>query len=222
MMVRIMKGAVFALFKIFVMSIFITSAGFGRTNETALFEDHKANIRKGNTCYFCHEVEEIKELAHNPPWVDNHKTVAARKEMSCLKCHSYNFCADCHSFKQGLKPSEKNFSNIRPSYPHRGEWITRHSLEVRADAVKCYRCHTQQSCAECHRKMTSPHPGGWLTEHGDEARRNIGGCAACHEDGVDTVCISCHRTINLHPPGWTERHLEIDKKKDRPCVYCHQ
>jgi hypothetical protein len=207
------------------LTCFLFSLSYARTDETELFKEHKDNIRKGNTCQSCHDVGEIKDLTHISAWITSHKSVATRKEGECLKCHSQDFCADCHSLGQGLKPSEKNFDDTQPSYPHRGEWKTRHTLEAKSDPSKCYRCHTKNFCSDCHPKIESSHPSGWLSVHGEEARKNPGACASCHEDGGNTVCISCHKVGgpggNPHPGGWSDEHVGIKRDKDRPCVYCH-
>ncbi len=212
-------------FIILILSGFLFSS-HTLTEETELFKEHKDNIRKGNTCISCHDVEEIKELTHLSAWITSHKSVAIRKEESCLKCHSTDFCADCHSVRQGLKPSEKNFGDLEPSYPHRGEWKTRHTIEAKADPSRCYRCHTRKFCSDCHPRVESPHPQGWLSIHGEEARKNIASCSSCHEDGANTVCIGCHRVGGPggkpHPKGWSDERPGIKRTKDRPCVYCHK
>lgn len=216
-----------SLFKgIFVLAITGLSFSFtnAMTEETKLFEEHKENIRRGNLCLSCHDLEEIKELTHSSAWITVHKSVAIQKGSACLKCHSQDFCADCHSLRQGLKVSEKNFSDLQVSDPHRGEWKTIHVAEAKVDPSRCYRCHTKNFCIECHSRRKFSHPQRWLVIHGDEARKNIAGCSSCHEKGAHTVCISCHKVGqggSPHPKGWSEEHIGIERKKDRPCVYCH-
>lgn len=216
------------ILKVLVVLAFIVIPlrGFSETERANLFKNHKNYIRQGYICTSCHEMDEKKELIHNSAWIDIHKNVAVRREGECLKCHSREFCADCHSYKQELKPSEKEFNDVKPSFQHRGEWISRHPLEAKADSAKCYRCHTQNFCQECHenRLSGSPHPKGrWQAIHGEEARRNIGSCAACHDEGADTRCIDCHKDVlKPHPSGWSDDHPGLDREKDRPCVYCHK
>lgn len=215
-----------------ILTIFFPAVVFSDikagTPQFQLFNEHKENIRKGNLCLDCHESSEIKELQHTSLWITEHKNVSVRKEGDCVKCHSVDFCGECHSYKQRLKPSLKNPEDTKSSYPHRGDWISTHFLESNYDEGNCYRCHTSKFCKDCHDKKIkipgyNPHPANWLSGevHAREARKNIGECASCHEAGADTRCIICHKTINPHPDNWSETRAGLKKNKDRPCIYCH-
>ncbi len=212
-----------------VSCFLLTNIGLAKSDVKELFSQHKENIRKGNTCLSCHDKEEIKNLIHTSQWIEVHKNSAIGNEDTCKKCHTQEYCTNCHSYKQAVKPSDKAFDDVKPSFQHRGDWLGRHSLEAEADSARCYRCHTQEYCASCHPKVDAPHPIGedWVyNQHGEKARRNIGTCASCHEDGAKSNCITCHapggKGGNPHPAGWSGGRLGLDRSKDKPCSYCHK
>ncbi len=198
-----------------------------------VFIQHKDTIQEAR-CSTCHDTSvRLEILTHNAVWVDVHKSVAVNRSAECEKCHSRTYCAECHSFKQSLKPSEKNPEDVESTFPHRGNWISRHFVEAKVEPDRCYRCHTQSYCYDCHVDKSyapgssslprNPHPSAW--NHGTEARRNIVKCVSCHERGAATDCIECHRAGgiggNPHPPGWVEKHPGLDRETDRPCIFCH-
>jgi hypothetical protein len=95
---------------------------------------------------------------------------------------------------------------VTSDFIHRGDYLTRHSIEARSDPVLCQRCHGISFCTACHNQENvgpggsnprRPHPPGWAlpgpTSHAVAARRDIVSCASCHDQGPNSNCVGCHK-----------------------------
>ncbi len=214
-------------------------------------ECHRNDFRKID-CKMCHKdlVENPSKPAHvfnhDADFSKRHGMLAKGDEGVCAHCHRQNFCADCHSRMEVLLPDQKLSQEVGRELVHRGDFLTRHPIEARADPNKCMKCHTLNQCQSCHadRRVSAglkkkdlngnlgpasndPHPKGWATQvnspdfHGAVARRDILACATCHDQGPASICVTCHKVGgiggNPHPKGYDP----IKQDGNRMCRYCH-
>ncbi|MGO9832065.1 MAG: cytochrome c3 family protein [Myxococcaceae bacterium] len=207
---------------------------------------HNQQYAAGN-CNVCHlDMLSILLKPTTPPFnhqgnfVRGHVPIARASSAACTECHQQSFCADCHSAMsaavriEAVKPDavDKNFI-------HWGDYLTRHSVEARANESRCQNCHVVSFCEQCHQaaQLTpssnnpqDPHPAGWLTPgspnfHGTAARQDIVSCASCHDQGAQSNCVTCHRVGgpggNPHPSGFTSRHPPSEINRNSMCQTCH-
>lgn len=98
-----------------------------------------------------------------------------------------------------------------------------HGRLSQAPTAKCYACHWQQDCAECHQTMRpSDHTLRFdRSIHGRFAAARPDRCAACHQADF---CVACHETP---PPGHTlsfrttGAHGQQARLGARSCFTCH-
>jgi hypothetical protein len=205
---------------------------------------HAESIEQG-LCGKCHldlkkyPLKPITILSHSGNFVRQHGRAARATVESCAQCHDQSFCADCHAKTAATRIELKFSENSNSDFIHRGDYLTRHSLDARADQTLCQRCHGQSFCTQCHNAMNvgpggenprTPHPPGWSypgpTSHAIPARRDIVACASCHEQGARSICIDCHRVGgmggNPHPTRWSEKHDLAEARSKSMCLNCHQ
>ena len=142
-----------------------------------------------------------------------------------------------------LKPSMKYPDRLTRQLIHRGDYVSRHSIEARSNASQCATCHSISRCDSCHVQQgvsfasavsgaqglpRSPHPARFMERgasefHGRAARRDIVACASWHDQGAATNCIGCHKSGqfggNPHPPGFKSA---LDRKSTPMCSWCHE
>lgn len=204
--------------------------------------EHEQQWQAGE-CAPCHDRDDMQGvlpqtfLRHGPGFATGHAALARKDEHVCAQCHTRNDCDDCHDIGQGLRVERRQPDALERSFVHRGDYLSRHSIEARADQASCMRCHSRSSCDDCHLEhgvsdnrfaAANPHPPGWVGSftgassfHGAAARRDIVSCAGCHDQGPATNCIGCHRVGayggNPHPSGWQSSRTP----NDQMCRYCH-
>ncbi|MEK7703820.1 MAG: cytochrome c3 family protein [Myxococcota bacterium] len=194
-------------------------------------------------CQHCHPdmrampLRAVAEFDHGGNWLDRHGMMARVQGAQCTQCHAQSMCADCHSKTAPAAPTRIFPEQVERALIHRGDWISSHPMEARAEGQMCLRCHQTSYCSSCHASSglspktgaggRNPHPGGWALspEHGREARLAIETCAACHDQGAASACVRCHAVDgmggNPHPAGWKKTHDEDDATKETPCRFCH-
>lgn len=206
---------------------------------------HRKDYDEGR-CDRCHRDlsgEQLKPIAtfrHQGNYVRDHRLYARTSSTECFRCHDQNFCLDCHTSNPAVRVEMKNPENVQAQYIHRGDFISRHSMEARADPSLCLRCHGQSACNSCHTAMNltpagdsprDPHPKGWAVPgnrqfHGSAARMDPVSCAACHDQGASSNCVDCHKVGgpggNPHPGTWSSMHSKADISRNGMCMYCHQ
>ena len=218
--------------------------GFTPPTMSACATCHSEDIEQGR-CKQCHvdlrkyPLKPITALAHSGNFVQQHGRLARTTAESCAQCHDQTFCADCHAKTVPTRIELKFTENVQSDFIHRGDYITRHSLEAQNDQSLCARCHGQNFCVACHNNMNvgpgsanprSPHPAGWSypgpTSHASTARRDIASCASCHDQGVRSNCIDCHKVGGMggdpHPANWGSKHNLGEAQSKNMCLYCHQ
>jgi hypothetical protein len=202
-------------------------------------------------CDGCHTslrqfpLEAVSRFSHEGNFLHEHRGLAKANASACAQCHMERFCDDCHSRHNELLPSVRYPEKVERQLIHRGDWRTRHPLEVSAKPGSCLRCHSQKQCLDCHRvegigqttpsgrgensPAARPHGPSWMNPtapdfHGRSARRNVTACAGCHDRGPSSNCVSCHRPGgaggNPHPGG-RPRGREGEKSSNRMCRICH-
>ena len=194
-------------------------------------------------CSKCHlalkemKLKPITKLSHRGNYLKEHRESALKGVGAevCGQCHDQAFCSDCHSQREGLKPSVKFPEMVEREFIHRGDYLAQHSIDAKTDQRLCLQCHGLSCCNSCHaregvgrgsfRAPGNPHPAGWQNDHGRDARRDIIKCAACHDQGMSSNCIQCHQIggvaggLSPHPKGW-ESNLHRDKAG--VCLACHK
>ncbi len=202
-------------------------------------------------CMPCHkdlkeyELKPVSAFAHEGDWLRNHGSLARPSAETCAQCHDQTYCADCHSATTApARPSIRWPELVDREFIHRGDYVSRHMIDVAANPASCRRCHGSAFCQACHEQRNflpkglttdnDPHPRpAWTTKgsgsfHGDAARSNIVACSGCHDQGSNAICTTCHR-YNGPPPASARTHSADFKSKFKlsdankpPCIWCHQ
>lgn len=212
---------------------------------------HRATY-KSLQCNRCHEDlqrfrgQATGMLVHGPDFQRQHGAMAKQSSAACAQCHDQTYCAECH--QAGTAPATPSVlwpEKVERQFIHRGDFVSRHMIEARAQPDRCYKCHGQRSCRACHalNGLAEPdgpalkggitrnhHPAGWVSPgsaqfHGTQARREIQRCASCHDRGAVSNCVSCHKVGgaggNPHPPGWGRRDRIGQCYTSSMCATCH-
>jgi hypothetical protein len=226
--------------KLLLISLVLIMTMLGAQLSLAEKQPHKEYAEsKIADCTACHKAEGVAQN-HDADWVRGHRLLAGKAGNNCGQCHDRSYCLDCHTgggINANLE-SEATGKNYVPR-SHRNDFIMRHPLQAASNPQQCYRCHTQQTCTECHDR----YPKGSLKikshlmlgangqkynvalgEHAIEARRNLQSCQTCHPDG--DVCIQCHSAkiggTNPHPKNWGSIKDKLKNKgRERSCQKCH-
>jgi hypothetical protein len=204
--------------------------------------EHQAQYDKGQ-CDVCHkdlsvfQLRPVSDYSHQGNWLQNHRLEARSSEANCATCHEQNFCVQCHAAQTVPVKAEIIYpERVDRQFIHRHDFVSRHMVEARADEAMCLRCHSVNTCQQCHAQSglspmnpgVDPHPPGFGNGnvHGPAARRDIVQCAACHDQGASSNCVSCHRVGgiagNPHPAAWTLRHGREEIGRNAMCQVCHQ
>jgi predicted CXXCH cytochrome family protein len=196
---------------------------------------------EASRCTRCHPVlqrmplEAVAEFSHAGNWIERHGMLSRSEGATCLECHPQAFCTECHSRVAPAAPARLYPEQVARTLIHRGDWLSTHFIDARADGDVCYRCHEANYCQQCHRTWglvgagnPSPHLAGWMQKgsanfHGAEARARIETCVACHDQGAASNCVLCHKVGavggNPHPAGWTNDHTDT---REAVCRACHR
>jgi c(7)-type cytochrome triheme protein len=199
-------------------------------------------------CLGCHQdlkryEKPVESFKHQGEFLKLHGGLARGGAESCASCHEQTFCADCHSATTVPgKPSFVYPEDVKRDFIHRGDYQSRHVMDVQANPASCRKCHGSAFCTTCHEQQnlvqppgstTLPrnlHPIGWGTDktsgnfHGDAARQNIVSCAGCHDQGAASLCVQCHQVggfagVSPHPASWKKTTSDISKNS--MCAACH-
>jgi hypothetical protein len=175
------------------------------TEEDIIFS-HKRHREEKIACDHCH-----KGIAESDVVGKDH---VASMEL-CLDCHEGNpkeaDCALCHTkLRKDMRPK----SHVSKTF--RREHGTLVSYADYADASnRCYWCHTQSGCAECHQtEKPRNHTHTWrVRSHGMVASIDRHRCYICHQEDQ---CIRCHKNTppRTHRAGW-------GSNRNRHCLHCH-
>jgi len=205
--------------------------------------DHQADFNAAK-CTPCHV--DLKgyvpqtAFKHAGDWMKVHGSMARPTAESCAACHDQTSCAECHASQTTpARPSVIFPEAVDKAFIHRGDYVSRHQIDARADPASCRSCHGSAFCSTCHTEqgvtsssvnVRDPHPVGWATDtgpkgHGAAARRDILSCASCHDNGASSTCVSCHQMGgvggNPHPAAFLTRHRNEDPSTKPMCSACH-
>jgi hypothetical protein len=200
---------------------------------------HGEQYAKGS-CETCHTdlgrfaVAPVASFSHQGDFIKSHGDQARTSMETCAKCHDQTSCAECHSRSVATKIELRYPDDVTSNFIHRGDYVSRHPVEARADSASCARCHGKSTCESCHtlNNLTTaaadprmPHPPGFGTSHGAAARADIASCASCHDQGEASVCVTCHKVGgiggNPHPSSWLARHDAKEQTTNGMCAACH-
>jgi hypothetical protein len=187
----------------------------------------------------------LKDSAHGPDWIVEHRKVAGDDSRFCASCHKEKECVDCHD------------GRVRPRQVHPNDFLSLHGTLAKTDAPRCGSCHQRQSfCVSCHQRagVSASGPRETLTQRGRfhppaaiwsnsprsaghhawQAQRNLNACISCH---TERDCVACHSTrdvggpgglpagsgrgLNPHPPGFRSSCAHALRANARPCLVCH-
>jgi hypothetical protein len=205
--------------------------------------NHKEEY-EASRCLRCHPnlqkmpLEALAEFNHAGNWLDRHGMLARSVGATCNECHPQVMCTECHSKVAAGMPARLYPERVERSLIHRGDWLSAHPIEARAEGDMCLRCHKSNYCQDCHnsfgmvgRDRPNRHPAGWMVKasgeqfHGRQARERIETCVACHDQGASSNCVDCHRVGgpggNPHPAGWGGRYGRDDQHESKMCKTCH-
>jgi hypothetical protein len=165
-----------------------------------------------------------------------HKGIKSSKEVSSRLRLSMSDCMDCHA-KVGVGAGAKDACALchtsinrdwKPSN-HRENWEQLHGRAKefmgRNSPQRCDLCHTEKSCAECHRSNPpKDHNNFWRERgHGVTATLDRSRCNTCH---TQDSCVRCHQSVTprSHRAGWdsqhcTSCHLPLQRTA---CITCHK
>jgi hypothetical protein len=199
-------------------------------------------------CLGCHQdlkryEKPVESFKHQGEFMKLHGALARGGAESCAACHEQTFCADCHSATTAPgRPGLVYPEDVKRDFNHRGDYQSRHGVDVEANPASCRKCHGSSFCLTCHEQQNliqpptssvlprNAHPVGWGTDkasgnfHGDAARRNIVSCAGCHDQGAASVCVLCHKVggfaaVSPHPSNFKKSTADISKNS--MCAACH-
>jgi hypothetical protein len=146
-----------------VLAVLIVSGSApesGSALERKIPESHPIALTAMPTCTECHPddtgvaLKPIATFNHSADFFRNHRFYSPQTYGLCNACHKPSFCADCHAYKDELKPSEKYSGSPERWLPHRGDYLFQHRIDGKVDPMSCYRCHGTQNnrtCKRCHK-----------------------------------------------------------------------
>jgi len=181
---------------------------------------HQQHIDKGQKCEDCHGNMAARERTG--------KDMAFKMD-TCRACHAKKYaagsndCQTCHT---------KINKDVAPE-SHALNWKRFHGQQARAQLTepaenRCSLCHTDQTCATCHRaEEPESHTNMWrLRGHGIAARMDRSTCATCHQSDTCDTCHSETAPMNHRGPwGGTRQnhclvcHFPVGNEN---CLVCHK
>jgi len=201
--------------------------------------EHQKDFEEAR-CTPCHVdlksygLKPVSAFAHRGDWLRAHGQLARPSAQSCAACHEQTYCANCHSAATvPARPEIRWPEQVESSFIHRGDYVSRHTVDVASNPQSCRRCHGSPFCQACHEAQNvapgvsgtaiNPHPSSWLASHAAAARSNIVACAGCHDQGKAANCVLCHASggVNPHPAGWSSRHGASEEHTRQVCIICH-
>jgi hypothetical protein len=212
--------------------------------------EHKQDYDEGR-CAKCHvdlkslQIKPETAFSHQAGFLKLHAAQARSTAESCASCHDQTFCADCHAKTVPVPIELKWTEDPTREFIHRADYRSRHSIDARADAASCQKCHGPSFCSSCHQGQSftmlgnrvgganngmGPHDPNEIMDstkpgfHGRLVRENAAACASCHDQGPQSNCVGCHSGLgapNPHPNNFRNTHNRADIDKNPMCKYCH-
>ncbi|MBI5056511.1 MAG: cytochrome C [Nitrospirae bacterium] len=140
-----------ALIMIFLLTV--SAVIFNCAGHNSIARLHPVELETKPLCSECH-AEEFAAIDHTSDYGTRHKFHATQNQNTCKVCHRESFCSDCHANKEELKPSDKFKDAPGRSLPHRGDYLTQHTIDGKINPAVCFKCHGRKNnerCGSCHR-----------------------------------------------------------------------
>ena len=116
----------------------------------------------------------VKDYSHEADFLETHGKWALASVASCSSCHDQTMCAQCHTATTRPMPPSIQFpEKVTADFIHRGDWISRHAIEQRADPTSCTKCHGTGYCQSCH-AFQGVAPGGASIRDPHPVRLDLG------------------------------------------------
>lgn len=145
-----MKKKLFTFTGIIIMGLVV----YACANGASVARKHPQEVKGLVNCGECHE-NQFGTLNHKAAdFYRKHRYYAGNQRAVCASCHRESFCADCHAYKEEIKPSDKYKTSPERNLPHRGDYLSRHRIEGRINPASCAKCHGRQNnerCKTCHK-----------------------------------------------------------------------
>lgn len=114
---------------------------------------HPEKVSGSPNCSECH-TDSYGKLNHQNDFYARHKYFAAQNRQVCAACHQENFCNDCHTRREEIKPSDKYKDSPERALPHRGDYLFQHRIDGKINPASCVKCHgrtNNERCVTCHK-----------------------------------------------------------------------
>src|SRR5512142_2911176 len=90
-------------------------------------------------------------FAHQGDWLRQHGRLAKPTAESCAACHDQTSCAECHASQTvAARPSVIFPERVDKAFIHRGDYVSRHTIDAQANPASCRTCHGSAFCSACH------------------------------------------------------------------------
>jgi hypothetical protein len=143
------------LFFLLALLLFAICTLYACTATHSMIRKHPESLEGITLCTECHSGS-LGAMNHRATdFYKKHGIYSGISAQACVICHQESFCSDCHSRKEGNKPSAKFFTDApERTLPHRGDYLSQHRIDGRINPVLCAKCHGRQNnqgCTSCHR-----------------------------------------------------------------------
>ncbi len=203
------------------LSIVFILAMFCGKQAIAQKQSHKEyQSMKISECNSCHKSEGVS-LNHDTDWVRGHRLVAGKGEKNCGECHYQAFCLDCH--QGGGIDANLTINNYRRDYipkSHRSDWLEIHPLKALDNPQKCYRCHDQKYCIQCHSRF-NPASLEFLSHRRQFSDIKLSSIGPNHAIFTPAQCQTCHPGGVLPTHAWSGDHAREARRNLQACQACH-
>ena len=153
---------------------------------------HKKFIEE-NGCIPCHKmnvemsIQEIEEAERGL------KKIVMPSKVTCHYCHNNPEENPVPSAPTDCRICHYNLKEIMPKDHTTGDWMRIHKSVYSVNSKKCYECHRERFCVDCHQRRDPIsfrfHPRNYEYIHSFEAVSNPARCGRCHAQGF---CFNCH------------------------------
>jgi len=136
-----------------IMPGFLLLGFIGCATQKSMTPVHPEKVTGMPVCTECH-TDSYGKFSHQDGFYGRHRILASQSRVVCSTCHQESFCADCHTRRDELLPSDKYRESPERNLPHRGEYLFQHRIDGKINPVSCARCHgrmNNERCATCHR-----------------------------------------------------------------------
>jgi hypothetical protein len=187
-------------------------------------------------CNKCHHGKQVNfDYQPTPPWVNQHPQAVVKSGVkSCTaKCHTTQFCADCHTKGKVFPASHKQkywthaaapTATVYGSQPASATAL--HSLSALQSTEQCEVCHgaggmNAPFCKACH-TLDMPHTKEFKQFHAQSGRKDPKVCLNCHT--WPELCSNCHHVGSSFTTPWIKVHgPSVNANGAKGCVEkCHK